>query len=100
MCVCIFIPLFSVEESKDVLAGHETLLHVTQLQVVHLQHVFLLLLLQRATEKRIFERCERDDLMAGFILSEMRHCESKQKKRQNSIRVSTRLCVSFSIILH
>lgn len=57
------IPLFSVEESKDVLAGHETLLHVTQLQVVHLQHVFLLLFLQGATEKHIFERYERDDLM-------------------------------------
>lgn len=49
----VAIPLFSVEESKDVLAGHETLLHVTQLQVVHLQHVFLLLLLQRATKKHI-----------------------------------------------
>lgn len=46
------IPLFRVEEGKDVLAGHETLLHVSQLQVVHLQHVLLLLLLQGATEKR------------------------------------------------
>lgn len=66
--IFVEIPLFSIEESKDVLAGHETLLHVAQLQVVHLQHVFLLLLLQRATEKEIFERYERDDLTADFIL--------------------------------
>lgn len=29
------IPLFSVEESKDVLAGHEALLHIPQFQVIH-----------------------------------------------------------------
>ena len=44
-------PLFGVEEGEDVLAGHEALLHIAQLQVVHLQHVLLLLLLQEAKEK-------------------------------------------------
>lgn len=47
-------PLFSVEEGKDMLAGHEAFLHIAQLQVVHLQHVLLLLLLQRAKEKHWF----------------------------------------------
>lgn len=48
--VCVLAPLLSVEEGKDVLAGHEAFLHIAQLQVVHLQHVLLLLLLQEATE--------------------------------------------------
>lgn len=39
-------PLFSVEESKDMLAGHEALLNIPQLQVIHWQHVLLLLLLK------------------------------------------------------
>lgn len=38
-------PLLRVEEGKDVFAGHEALLHVPQFQVVHGQHVLLLLLL-------------------------------------------------------
>ena len=41
-------PLLGVEESKDVFTGHEALLDVLQLQVVHRQHVLLLLLLQGA----------------------------------------------------
>lgn len=58
MYVCIYVcvwfiitPLLGVEEGKDVLAGHETFLHIAQLQVVHLQHVLLLFFLQGATEK-------------------------------------------------
>lgn len=50
-CVFILTPLFSVEEGEDMLAGHEAFLHIAQLQVVHLQHVLLLFLLQRAIEK-------------------------------------------------
>lgn len=42
-------PLLRVEEGEDVLARHEALLHVTQLQVVHGQHVFLLFLLWAET---------------------------------------------------
>lgn len=38
-------PLFSVEDGKDLLAGHEALLQISQLQVVQLQHVLLLFLL-------------------------------------------------------
>lgn len=38
-------PLLRVEYGKDVLAGHEALLHVSQLQVVQRQHVLLLFLL-------------------------------------------------------
>ena len=37
--------MLRVEEGKDVLAGHEALLHVPQLQVIHGQHVLLLFLL-------------------------------------------------------
>lgn len=29
-------PLLSVEQGKDVFAGHEALLHISELQVVHL----------------------------------------------------------------
>lgn len=45
-------PLLSVEEGKDVFAGHEALLHVAQLQVVHLEHVLLLFLLQGERKRR------------------------------------------------
>ena len=43
-------PLLRVEEGKDVFAGHEALLHVPQLQVVHGEHVFLLFLLEERQE--------------------------------------------------
>lgn len=56
MCLRVAAPLFGVEEGKDVLAGHEALLHIAQLQVVHLKHVFLLLLLQGAREKHAGEK--------------------------------------------
>lgn len=39
------IPLFSIEDGKDMFTGHEALLHVSQLQVVQRQHVLLLFLL-------------------------------------------------------
>lgn len=50
--VCVAAPLLGVEEGEDVLAGHEALLHVAQLEVVHLEHVLLLFLLQGARERR------------------------------------------------
>lgn len=40
-----FTPLFSIEDGKDMFAGHEALLHISQLQVVKRQHVLLLFLL-------------------------------------------------------
>lgn len=62
VCVCVYVciitPLFSIEEGKDVLAGHKAFLHIAQLQVVHLQHVLLLLLLQEAKEKHAGQTCE------------------------------------------
>ncbi len=58
VCVCIVTPLFGVEEGKDVLARHESFLHIAQPQVVHLQHVLLLLLLQEATEKHTGCACD------------------------------------------
>lgn len=50
--VCVAAPLLGVEEGEDVLAGHEALLHVAQLEVVHLEHVLLLFLLQGERERR------------------------------------------------
>lgn len=38
-------PLLRVKQGKDMLARHEALLHVPQLQIVHGQHIFLLFLL-------------------------------------------------------
>lgn len=52
MYVCVVAPLLSVEEGEDVFAGHEALLHVTQFQVVHLEHVLLLFLLQGEGKRR------------------------------------------------
>lgn len=46
-------PLLSVEQGEDVLAGHKALLHVSELQVVHLQHVLFLFLLQRARARGV-----------------------------------------------
>lgn len=63
VCACVIKPLFGVEEGKDVLAGHETFLHIAQLQVVHLQHVLLLLLLQGATERHT--GCKREGEKEG-----------------------------------
>lgn len=40
-------PLLCVEEGEDMLARHEALLHITELQIVHRQHVLLLFLLLR-----------------------------------------------------
>lgn len=40
-------PLFGIEDGKDLFAGHEALLHVSQLQVVERQHVLLLFLLMK-----------------------------------------------------
>ena len=40
-------PLFSVEDSKHVFAGHEAFLYISQLQVVQRQHVLLLFLLSK-----------------------------------------------------
>lgn len=51
MCFWVTAPLLSVEESEDVLAGHEALLHIPQLQVVHWKHVLLLFLLQGAKKE-------------------------------------------------
>lgn len=50
------------------LAGHETLLHVTQLQVVHLQHVLLLLFLQGATDNTIIVTLEKRRFSKKLIL--------------------------------
>lgn len=50
--MCVAAPLLGVEEGEDVLAGHEALLHVAQLEVVHLEHVLLLFLLQGERESR------------------------------------------------
>lgn len=50
--MCVAAPLLGVEEGEDVLAGHEALLHVAQLEVVHLEHVLLLFLLQGERERR------------------------------------------------
>lgn len=41
----VHLPLLCVEDGKHVLAGHEALLHVSDLQIVQGQHVLLLLLL-------------------------------------------------------
>ena len=74
VCVRVYVlkPLLGVEEGEDVLAGHETLFHVTQLQVVHLQHVLLLLLLQGETKKHISlaggKKKRLTLLKVGFIL--------------------------------
>lgn len=57
VCLRVTAPLFGVEEGEDVLAGHEALLHIAQLQVVHLKHVLLLLLLKGAREKHAGEKC-------------------------------------------
>lgn len=44
-------PRLRVEDTEYVLAGHEALLHIANLQVVQWEHVLLLLLLQmRKTE--------------------------------------------------
>lgn len=52
------------------LAGHETLLHVTQLQVVHLKHVLLLFLLQGATDQHNYSNARKEAifLKADFVL--------------------------------
>lgn len=47
------VPLLGVEEGEYMLAGHEALLHVAQLQVVHGQHVLLLFLLWWRKEPRV-----------------------------------------------
>lgn len=70
VCACIITPLFSVEEGKDMLAGHEAFLDIAQLQVVHLQHVLLLLLLQEAKEKHTGCACEGEkgrDWLAPWV---------------------------------
>ena len=41
----MYLPGLGVEDGEDMLAGHEALLNVTDLQVVQRQHVLLLLLL-------------------------------------------------------
>lgn len=51
-CWGVNLPLFSVEESKDVLAGHESLLNISQFQVIHWQHVLLLLLLKKGISNK------------------------------------------------
>lgn len=51
-CWGVSLPLFSVEESKDVLAGHESLLNISQFQVIHWQHVLLLLLLKKGISNK------------------------------------------------
>lgn len=40
-------PLFGVKDGEDVLAGHEALFHVSQLQIVERQHELLLFLLMK-----------------------------------------------------
>lgn len=62
-------PLFGVEEGKDMLAGHEAFLHIAQLQVVHLQHVLLLLLLQRAKEKHWFVHVRETEKVTNLTLT-------------------------------
>lgn len=59
------IPLFSVEEGEDMLAGHEALLNVTQLQVVHLQHVLLLFLLQGETKTDNYFNAIKEKICKG-----------------------------------
>lgn len=50
--MCVVAPLLSVKKGEDVFARHEALLHVAQLQVVHLEHVLLLFLLQGERKRR------------------------------------------------
>lgn len=52
VCWGVSLPLFSVEESKDVFAGHESLLNISQFQVIHGQHILLLLLLKKGISNK------------------------------------------------
>lgn len=45
-------PGLRVEDAENVLAGHETLLHIADLQVVQGQHVLLLFLLEMEKDQK------------------------------------------------
>ncbi len=51
----MLLPLLRVKDGKHVLAGHEALLHIFDLQIVQRQHVLLLFLL-RDPEKAMGEQ--------------------------------------------
>lgn len=45
------LPLLCIEDGKHVLAGHEALFYVPDLQVVQRQHVLLLFLLENKNQE-------------------------------------------------
>lgn len=55
------LPLFCIKECKDVLAGHEALLHIPDFQVVQWEHVFLFffLLFRGEREREDFNKTSR-----------------------------------------